>query len=120
MTIVRIPAIHDGAGRTIAATATIILERAPKTPRETWCPTIAIRDGVEPHLLSEYSVWEIPPGGLLIDLAPQSSIRLADGTDSTGYRVEISSQHRTERFRVQAPDSADVLELADLALAPAG
>lgn len=57
----------------------------------------------------------IPAGGPAweVDLTPQSQIARADGRPSY-YSVSLRLPQRTEIWRIQVPESPDVLELADL------
>ena len=120
MTRLHIPAVRDGAGLTIPATASIRLERAPQTPLETWRPVIGFFGAA---LATEHAAISIPAGGILVELTPQSAIALPDGA-ATAYAVRIETAHRAELHRIQVPDTAAEFGLAELvgvqALEPGG
>ncbi|NCA71468.1 MAG: hypothetical protein EOM91_15520 [Sphingobacteriia bacterium] len=110
MTTIHIPEVLDGAGRHVAATVSIRLERAPQTPGEAWRPTIGI---AESGFVSECRSIEIPPGGVSVQLVAQSALRLPDGA-TTAYAVHINTPHRSERLRITVPESAAPMTLRDL------
>lgn len=116
MTALRIPPIRDGAGRTIPASAEIVLMRKPMAPTEAWREIIVFRnDGAS--ILQEHTVRDVPPDGLLIQLVPQDQIKTGEPGEQTAYSVTVRWAHGSERYRVEIPESADVLALADVASA---
>lgn len=66
-------------------------------------------------LISEYA--DVPlTEDRVVALVPQSAIALPQGAP-TWYAVAIATRKRTERYRVQVPDTEDLVELAALVAA---
>jgi hypothetical protein len=116
LTTLRIPPIRDGADRTIPASAEIVLMRKPRASTEAWREIIVFRND-DGSLLQEHTVRAVPPDGLLIPLVPQDQIKTGEPGEETAYSVTVRWAHGSERYRVEIPESADVLDLADVASA---
>lgn len=110
MTTIRIPPLASGGTETGLADSVVSVRLVDARGR----PMIGLRttDGAP---VTAYSAHTVLADGepLEVDLTPQSAIARADGAASY-YQVIVRAPHRAEVWRIQVPDSAEVLELADL------
>lgn len=103
MTELAIPVPRDADGTPLTTRASVRLITADGEPVLAW---------VGPGLRTEYRDLVLTDDTTLT-LTPTAELALPDGT-ATWYEIAIATRGRTERYRVQVPDSVGVMALRDL------
>lgn len=109
MVAVVIPPVRDGGGALVPATATVVLVDAANKAAMGFAP-----DGQR----VERRVLELGEDGASVVLTPTALIERPDAAP-TWYRVVIRTANQAQTYRVQVPDVAGPLALADLVAAAA-
>jgi hypothetical protein len=109
MALVRIPAPSGQLAAAGPARLSIRLVDADDRPVLGWVGAALMGEYEDLPLVTER----------LVELIPQSQIALPGG-GPTWYAVVIANRARTQRYSVQVPDAAGVLELRDLVAASEG